>query len=255
MLHHELMLGVNEMSEIGKRINSIATIAIVAIVLVGVLAVTRTPVTTQSNTENQKVLQVTGVGTASTAPDLSIIDFSVTTQAITATQASNQNAAAVANVMQALDALGYMKADIQTTSYTLQPIYNNSQEPNTITGYQVWNNMEVSIHNLTRIGETIDAVVSAGVNQIQSVTFTFSDSTLSTLQTQALQKAVQDANNKATVIASALNVRLVGPVTVSPGFTYQPYVQAFRANSAGTQIQPPSNLQVSATVQVTYAFE
>lgn len=240
----------------GKRINALAAVAIVALVLISVLGVTHQVATTQVNSGNQKTLQVTGDGTASTAPDLSLLDFSVTTQGATASQASNDNAAAVANVMQTLSSLGYSKADIQTTSYTLQPLYNYSQgqQQSKITGYQVWNSIEVSIRNFTIIGKTIDAIVAAGVNQIQSVTFTFSDSTLSSLQTQALQKAAQDANSKANAIASALNVQLIGPVTVSPGFTYQPYVQAFTANAAGTQISPPSSLQVSVTVQVTYAF-
>lgn len=238
--------------DFGKRLNSLAAVAIVALVVIGVLAITHTSI--QSSPEAQKTLQVTGTGTASATPDLSMLDFAVTTQATTATQASNANAIAVANVMQALTTLGYSKVDIQTTSYNLQPLYNSSQEPNTIVGYQVWNNMEVTIRNLTRIGETIDSVVNSGVNQIQSVTFTFSDATLASLQTQALQKAVQDANVKATTIASALNVHLVGPVTVSPGFTYQPYVQAFASNAPRTEIQPPSALEVSVTVQATYSF-
>jgi uncharacterized protein len=236
-----------------KRLNSLAAVAIVALVLIGVLAIAYTT-QSQSNTATQKTLQVTGSGTASATPDLSKLDFAVTTQATTATQASNANAIAVANVVQALTTLGYSKVDLQTTSYNLQPLYNSSQAPNTIVGYQVWNNMEVTIRNLTRIGETIDSVVNAGGNQIQSVTFTFSDATLANLQTQALQKAVQDANVKATTIASALNVHLVGPINVSPGFTYQPYVQAFASNTPRTEIQPPSALEVSVTVQATYSF-
>ena len=239
----------------GKRLNSLAAVAIVALVLIGVLSITYTSIQSQSSTAaTQKTLQVTGSGTASATPDLSMLDFAVTTQGTTATQASNANAIAMANVVQALTTLGYSKVDIKTTSYNLQPLYNSSEAPNTIVGYQVWNNMEVTIRNLTRIGETIDSVVNAGVNQIQSVTFAFSDATLANLQTQALQKAVQDANVKATTIASALNVHLVGPVNVSPGFTYQPYVQAFASNTARTEIQPPSALEVSVTVQATYSF-
>ena len=241
--------------DVGKRVNSIAAIAIVALVLLGVLAITHQMTTAQNNAATQKTLQVSGVGTASTTPDLSILDFSVTSQATTAARASSDNSAAVTDVMQALITLGYSRADVHTTSYSLQPLYNSSKgQSNTIVGYQIWNNMEVSTSNFTKIGVTIDAIVNAGVNQIQSVTFTFSNTTLANLQSQALQRAVQDANTKATTIASALNVQLIGPIDVSPGFTYQPYVQAFASNTPSTQIQPPSSLQVSVTVQVTYAF-
>lgn len=239
----------------GKHVNSIAAIAIVALVLIGVLAITHQTTPASNNAATQKTMQVSGVGTASTAPDLSLLDFSVTSQATTAARASSDNSAAVVEVIQALLTLGYSKADVRTTSYSLQPLYNSSQgQSNAIVGYQVWNNMEVSTSNFTKIGVTIDAVVNAGVNQIQSVTFTFSNTTLANLQSQALQRAVQDANTKATTIASALNVQLIGPIDVSPGFTYQPYVQAFTSNTPSTQIQPPSSLQVSVTVQVTYAF-
>ena len=241
--------------DISKRINSIAAVAIVALVLIGVLAITHNTATQGST--NQKTLEVTGVGIASTAPDLAILDFAVTTQRATAARATSDNAAAVAGVMQALTSLGYTAANIQTTSYTLQPLYNTSQGQSTTTtivGYQVWNNMEVSTSNFTLIGKTIDDIVNVGANQIQSVTFTFSVTTLASLQTQALQKAVQDANTKATTIASALNLQLTGPISISPGLTYQPYVQAFTAKAASTQIQPPSSIQVSVNVQVTYSF-
>jgi hypothetical protein len=241
--------------DVGKRVNSIAAIAIVALVLLGVLAITHQMTTAQNNAATQKTLQVSGVGTASTTPDLSILDFSVTSQATTAARASSDNSAAVTDVMQALITLGYSRADVHTTSYSLQPLYNSSKgQSNTIVGYQIWNNMEVSTSNFTKIGVTIDAIVNAGVNQIQSVTFTFSNTTLANLQSQALQRAVQDANTKATTIASALNVQLIGPIDVTPGFTYQPYVQAFASNTPSSQIQPPSSLQVSVTVQITYAF-
>jgi hypothetical protein len=244
---------VNE--DMGKRVNSIAAIAIVALVLLGVLAITHQTTTAQNNAGTQKTMQVSGVGTASTTPDLALLDFSVTSQATTAARASSDNSASVVDVIQALITLGYSRADFHTTSYSLQPLYNSSQgQTNAIIGYQIWNNMEVSTSNFTKIGVTIDAVVNAGVNQIQSITFTFSNTTLANLQSQALQRAVQDANTKATTIASALNVQLIGPIDVSPGFAYQPYVQAFTSNAPSTQIQPPSSLQVSVTVQITYAY-
>jgi len=242
-------------SDNGIRLNSIAAIAIVALVLIGVVAITYQTATEKTSAGTQKTIQVSGVGTASTTPDLSLLDFSVTSQAKTAALASSDNSIAVTNVMQALVTLGYGTIDIRTTSYSLQPVYNSSQgQSNMIVGYQVWNNMEVSTSNFTKIGMTIDAVVNAGINQIQSVTFTFSNTTLASLQSQALARAVEDANAKATAIASALNVQLIGPIDVSPGFTYQPYVQAFASITPNTRIQPPSNLQVSVTVQVTYAF-
>lgn len=240
-----------------KKIHYLAAIAIVAMVLVSVVAVTR-PVTLQTpvGATNQKTLQVTGVGTVSGPPDRAILSLAVQTQASSASQATGDNAATMSKVMAALISIGIATDSIETLSYTLSPIYENNPNQSTSTkiiGYNARNAIQVTTQDFSAVGKAIDAAVSAGANEVQGITFTFSSTTLAKLQEQALGLAVQDANRQAHATASSLGVNLVGPISVTPGYLLQPSTQRYAMPSQTTPIQS-GTLEVSATVQVTYQF-
>jgi uncharacterized protein YggE len=246
------------MSEIAnRRVYYLAAVAMVAIVLISAIAVIRPPaIQTIGQTPAPKTLQVTGVGTVTAAPDQAVLVLAVQTQAVSATQAAGDNAAAMTKVMEALGSIGLDKNSIETVSYTLSPVYENNPDqttPSKIIGYSAINTIQVTIQDFSLVGKAIDAAVSAGANEVQGIMFTFSNAKLATLQKQALGQAIQDADGQARAMASSLGVSIVGPISVTPGFNFQPNYQRLSASSQPTPIQP-GTLQVTATVQVTYEF-
>jgi uncharacterized protein YggE len=200
---------------------------------------------------------VTGTATLAAAPDEALLDLAVQTQATTATEATSSNAAAMSKVMVALAGAGISNDSIQTISYTLTPVYQNNvnqSAPSVIIGYTAINEIEVTVKNLGAVGQILDQAISAGINQVQGITFTLADTHLATLQKQAFQQAIQDANGQANALATTLGVTITGPISVTPGYTYQPTnYSRLAAAVPQTQIQP-GTLQVTATVQVIYAF-
>ncbi len=246
------------MSEIAnRRVYYLAAVAMVTIVLISAIAVIRPP-TIQTIGQNPapKTLQVTGVGTVTADPDQAVLVLAVQTQAVSATQAAGDNAAAMTKVMEALGSIGIDKNSIETVSYTLSPVYENNPDqtmPSKIVGYSAINTIQVTIQDFSLVGKAIDAAVSAGANEVQGIMFTFSNAKLATLQKQALGQAIQDADGQARAMASSLGVSIVGPISVTPGFNFQPSYQRLSASSQPTPIQP-GTLQVTATVQVTYEF-
>ena len=249
------------MSEIAnRRAYYLAAVAMVAIVLIGAITVIRPP-TIQTIGQNPapKTLQVTGVGTVTAAPDQAVLVLGVQTQAVSATQAAGDNAAAMTKVMEALGSIGIDKNSIETVSYTLSPVYENNADqtmPSKIVGYSAINTIQVTIQDFSLVGKAIDAAVSAGANEVQGIMFTFSSAQLATLQKQALGQAIQDADGQARAMSSSLGVRIVGPISVTPGFNFQPNYQRLSNGFASSQPTPiqPGTLQVTATVQVTYEF-
>jgi len=240
-----------------RRIYYLAAVAIVAIVLISAVATTR-PITIQ--TANQppqtKTLQVTGQGTVSAMPDEALLLLAVQTQATSATEASSDNAGTMSSVMDALVNVGISKSAIQTVSYSLTPVYENNPDQTTppkIIGYAARNAIQVNVTDFSLVGRALDAAVKAGANEVQGVTFTLSAAASSTIERQASQLAIQDAEGKAKAVASTLGVSLVGPVSVTPGYVFQPVFQSLVPSAAQTPIQPGS-LQVTATVQITYEF-
>jgi len=247
------------LSEIpSRRVYYLAALTIVAMVVVSSVALTRPPLAVSSSS-SPKTIQVTGTGTLSATPNEALLNLAVETQASTATIATSENAAIMTNVMNALTSAGVSNDSIQTTSYSLTPVYSNPVNQSvapSIIGYDAVNAIQVTLSNLGSVGKVLDQAISAGANQVQGITFTLSNTALANLQKQALQLALQDADNQAKATAAALGVTIVGPISVSPGYIFQP-VNYSRLNVAvsetATPVQP-GTLQVSATVQVTYQF-
>jgi len=243
------------MSEmISKRIYYLSAIAIVALVLIGVFAAAR-PITVQTPGSNStKTLQVNGVGTISATPDEVLLYLAVETQSATATQATQDNAGTMSQVFLALVNAGISKVSISTVSYSLTPTYDNKPDQTTsskIIGYIARNSIQVTLTNVSRVGMVLDTAVAAGANEVGGITFTFTSQTYAALQKQALQLAIQDASGQAQSMATALGVHVVGPISVTTGYSYQPSIERMATANAQTPIQP-GTLQIAANVQITY---
>ncbi|MDN5569276.1 MAG: SIMPL domain-containing protein, partial [Paracoccus sp. (in: a-proteobacteria)] len=155
-------------------------------------------------------LSVTGEGLARIAPDMATVQLGVTSQADSAKAAMDQNSTQQAAVIKALTDAGIDQAQIQTSGLNLNPLmqYGENQAPS-VTGYQASNIVSVRVTDLARLGEVLDAIVSAGANEINGITFAREDG--SDAQDDARKQAVTDARRKAEILAEAAGLTL-GPV-------------------------------------------
>jgi uncharacterized protein YggE len=262
------------MTDVSKG-NYITALAILALVIVSIFAIVR-PTMIVSDTRNptQRTFTVNGVGTVETAPDEALLILAVNNQAVTADQAVKDNANTMSQVMAAILSLGIMKDDVTTTDYSLTPVYtqsdkcvattNNAQpQPQPFTcstttpqfiGYSVRNTIQVKVKDMTSIGGVLDAATEAGANDIGGISFTFTSNTYANLREQALEKAIQDASGQAQTMATRLGVHITGIVSVSPAYSYQPYINS-RVNTAAGGAPTPiqtGTLQVTVNVQIVY---
>lgn len=166
-------------------------------------------------------ISLSAYGEVKVAPDMATITFGVVTEAPTAAEAMAQNAARMTQVIAALRRAGISERDIQTSGLNLSAQYDYVQnEPPKLRGYQAVNRVTVTINDLTKVGTTADAVVAAGVNQIDGISFGLKDP--SAAEDQARRLAVQALQAKAQLYAQALNVRLAGIRNLSEGGGYTP---------------------------------
>jgi len=257
-----------------NRSNYLTALAIIGLVIVSVFAIMK-PAMMVGGPENpnQKTITVNGTGTVQTPPDEALLNLAVNTQAATADQAAKVNANTMSQVIQAILGLSSLnpsitKDNITTTDYSLTPVYsqanncNNTSSPQIpitcttttqqLVGFAVHNAIQVTVKDMTSIGRVLDAATQNGANEIDGITFTFTDTTYAGLQKQALQKAIQDASNQAQTMATALGVQITGVESVTPSYPYQPSMNAIASPvSSGTPIQT-GTLQVSVNVQVVY---
>ena len=204
---------------------------------------------------------VTGTGTVTVYPDEADLQFSVRTQNQSAANAAAQNEAIMNNVYAALSALDVNRSEIETTSYSLSPAYD-SFNYSKVVGYVAVDSVEITItgsENLPIVGDIVDAVVKAGVNQVDGISFSFTDSDYDTLRTEAYHKAVQDAYSQASAIVSGLGGVIIGIASVSTNYGYgilppQPIVYGGSAESKPTTPISSGLQQVTATVNITYLY-
>ena len=157
-------------------------------------------------------LTLVGVGEVRARPDLAVVRVGVVSQAATARAALDANNEAMRAVMAALQEQGIAERDMQTSQFTVQPRYRHDQAgeaPPRIDGYEVSNQIAVTVRDLDALGPVLDQAVSVGSNQILGIEFNLADP--EPQRDEARRLAVEDAMRKARVYAEAAGVAL-GPI-------------------------------------------
>ncbi len=176
------------------------------------VAVLPMAVSAQENAKREPVISVSGEGDATVAPDMAILSFSVVKQAETAAAALSENSKAMTEVQAALKSAGIADRDLQTSNFSVQPVYKQFEPkdgvyvPPEITGYQVTNGLTVRVRALAKLGEILDSSVKLGINQGGDIAFT-NDKPEATV-TEARKAAIADAIAKAKTLTEAAGVKL-----------------------------------------------
>lgn len=196
---------------------------------------------------------VTGDSIVQAQPDTAILVVSVVTQGKRAIDAQQENAAKSEAVIRALKAAGGTGAEVKTSGYSIQPqrVYKENQPP-TIVGYEARNSVTVTLNNLSKVGDVIDAAAEAGANDIANISFTLRQDRQA--RDRALSEATRTAIGKARVVAEALGGRLLRVVEVQEeGYARPRPIEAqydnIRTMKAATPIEVGS-LDITARVQL-----
>ena len=207
----------------------------------------------------QPALNLSAYGEVKAAPDMATITFGVQTEAVTAQQAMRDNAAQMTRVVAALRRAGIAERDIQTSGLNLSAQYDYVQnEPPKLRGYQAVNRVTVVINDLSKVGTTADAVVAAGVNQIDGISFGLKDPTAA--ENQARQLAVRNLQAKAQLYAQSLNVQLSGirNLTEGGGYAPQPPMPMFAARAVSmdrAESTPVSAGELTVRIDITGVYD
>jgi len=199
------------------------------------------------NSKQKRTLTLTGTGEVKSKPDMAIIQLGVVRQAKTARSAVHANNKAMAQVIDTVLSAGVAEKDVQTSGFSVQPRYTHypriksqPQRPPEITGYSVTNNLAVIIRDLEIVGEVLDAVVSAGSNRIDNISFSIQNP--KPLRDEARRKAVTDAIDKAKLYAQAAGITLGPIMSISEQGGFSPpqpvYRQAMAAKAYAAEAVP-----------------
>jgi uncharacterized protein YggE len=209
-----------------------------------------------------RTISVSGEGEERGKPDQAHLSAGVVTQAPTAAAALTANTTAMNRVFAALRMLGIPENKIQTANFSVQPQYApyrpDAPEPrNTITGYQVSNQVSVTLDDLDKLGPALDALVRSGANQLGGVSFAIANP--KPLAERARTAAVVDATAKAKTLAAAGGVTLGPLLSIQEGSAIQPVpIMALQRAAVAAPAPPPVAIgeeTVSVNVTLIYGIQ
>jgi uncharacterized protein len=165
--------------------------------------------------DHKRSISVAATGAVKTAPDKVDISTGVTSQAPSAKDALARNSAAMSQVIDALKAEGLDPKDIQTTNFSVQPVYEERKEGRApaIIAYQVTNSVRITVHDTAKLGAILDKVVSLGVNDVGTIEFGMSEP--EALTDEARKQAVAEATANAKLYAEAVGGTLGKVLTIA----------------------------------------
>ena len=147
-------------------------------------------------------IAVSGMAEQEVAPDMAYIDVGINVRADDAENARTQEAQIASQIRRALLGLAITDNDLQNTSYYLYQEYKVDRNGvRTADKYVLDSSIKVTVKDLDKLSQVIDNVVKAGATNISNITYALS--TQNIIQRQLLATAVENARDKAAVVANA----------------------------------------------------
>lgn len=211
----------------------------------------------------EATITITGRGTLNAEPDIAVVSAGAVTEGRTARAALDANTKIMADTFAALRAMGVAERDMQTSRLTVEPRYthfdssNGERRPPRIDGYSVSNQLQVRVRDLTIIGEVLDALISAGVNQMGGLSFAVDEP--QAMYMQAREAAVEDALAQAQLLTRAAGVSLGRVISISQNQAQQrrPQPQMARMMAMDSAEAVPvatGEQELAASVTITWAI-
>ena len=204
------------------------------------------------------VVELSVAETVKARPDIVNVGAGVTTLAPTAVAAMQQNAKAMDAVIVKIKALGVAADDIQTAGINLyaQYDYDQASRKQVFRGYQASNTVNVTLRQVDKAGQVLDALVAAGATDINGPNFAIDDDSVPKAQARkaAMEKARAQALDYAKMAGYA-NIRLLEvseAVIVSRPMPMMMKAQAADAVATSTPVEPGL---VGTGVTVTVKYE
>jgi len=246
-----------------QRLGTLAAIAAIgALALGGIVGAGSAAAQDQAspvpNLMGPSTVSVSGHGSVNVVPDTAQVTIGVDVTRPTLEEAQTESTAQANAIIDAIRENGVAAEDVQTSNFSVFVVrnYDETGVPSEITGYQITNQVNVTIRDITTVGDILSAVIGAGANNIWGVTFTVDDPTEAA--SEARVEAVENARRKAEELAAATGMSLGRVLAISEGTQAMPYpmpygrADAQMAGGAGAAPIEPGTNEVVVDVQVTY---
>ena len=202
-------------------------------------------------------ITVNGTGEVLIPADTAVVSLGVSATDREVLKAQKQANQAIADIREALIKAGVKEEDINTDYINIYAMYDYSEGAEVLKGYNANSTLAIRVTDIEAVGEVIDIAFEAGANTLNGITFSASDTTEA--EAKAMKKAVEDAKDKAEVLAEASGLEIRGIEEIVEGGTYS-YDRGMMNNfakataedaAAGTVVQA-AKLSVTSTITIKF---
>ena len=157
-------------------------------------------------------ITVSATGKVTVVPDVARVTLGVTITKGNVKSARASAASAMTNIIAAVKAQGVADADLQTVGLSLYPQYANGSSTR-IAGYTISEQLQVTIRDLDKTGDVVDAATAKGATDVNGISFELADPAKA--MNDARASAVAAAQVSAQAMATAGHVTLGSVVSIS----------------------------------------
>jgi uncharacterized protein YggE len=221
------------------------------------------------------VISVAGHGEVNAVPDIANIYFNIDSGTEKTVKEAQAKVAEIEK--KALDVLKQNKIDlkdIKTQFASFNPKYENryvthggvealctigycNNNKQVLVGYEASESLTIKVRNVDDVGKIMQALGTTGVSNLNGPNFSIDDEDM--VKVQAKKKAIDDAKEKAEVLAKDLRVRLGKIASFSESGNYNPpyYAKTMMMDSVAGSPSAPAQLPkgentISSDVTITY---
>ena len=205
--------------------------------------------------------KITAIGTGEirVSADTAVISLGVNARDKDVLKAQQKVNEAIASIRAALIGQGVKEENINTEFINIFALYDYQNDQEQLASYDASSTLAIKITDMESIGTLIDSAFAAGANTLNAISFSASDT--EEAESEALKKAVADANKKAEILAEASGLKITGIELISENGVYNyennvgnVHAKELAAADSGTVVQA-AKLIVGATVNITFSAE
>ncbi|MFD0987820.1 SIMPL domain-containing protein [Methyloligella solikamskensis] len=210
--------------------------------------------------EQPRTISITAEGVVESAPDLVEITAGVVSEGKTAKAALKENTERMTKVVAAMKKNGVAPKDLQTSTFSVQPVYQTHHKPEEgrttrkLTGYEVVNQVHLTVREVGKLGTILDELVSLGANKIDDISFGLDDPTEQ--KNEARKQAMKAAIAKAELYAKAAGAKLGKVMSISENdYGPMPKRSAMRMEAADAAPAPIEGGTTATSIQLNVTWE
>ena len=206
-------------------------------------------------------ITVSGTGEVRVSADTAVISVGVNARDKDVLKAQKKVNEAIASIRKALIDKGVEEENINTEFINIYAIYDYQGDEEQLAAYNASSTLAVRVTDMESVGSLIDIAFAAGANTLNGITFSASDT--EEAKALALEQAVEDAKQKAEILADAGGLKITGIEVISENgvYSYENSIGNVYARGmdlaykeAGTVVQA-AKLIVNASVSITFTAQ